>query len=147
MTPFDITTSTPQQIVDRVAERLRDGRGRCASGEACQYYRAADGNMCAVGYLLPDPMVLKDSVATVFNLTDGGYSTRLGEPVVAALSRHETLLQSLQELHDNHSNWVRGGYITHELNAFGEQYLARICHAHGLTYPEKKETTDAEVRS
>ena len=139
MTPFDITTATPQQVVDRVAERLRDGRGRCSSGTACMYYRAADGNMCAVGYLLPDPKALTGVAASVLDLTEGGYSTRLGEPVVTALSRQGTLLQELQELHDRRSNWVRDGHITHELNTFGEQDLASICRKHGLTYPEKKE--------
>ena len=32
MTTFDIITATPQQIVDRVTARLRDGNRRCADG-------------------------------------------------------------------------------------------------------------------
>ena len=141
MTPFDITTATEQEIVDRVAERLRDGRGRCAggSGGACLYYREKDGNMCAIGYLLPNPRALMGVADSVMGLTRGRYEGRIDAPVIAALRRHGTLLQELQELHDRRSNWVRDGHITHELNTFGEQDLASICRKHGLTYPEKKE--------
>lgn len=31
---FDLTAATPQQIVDRVAERFRDGAGCCAEAGA-----------------------------------------------------------------------------------------------------------------
>lgn len=138
MTLFDITTATPQQIVDKVAERLRDGRGRCSHAGACRYWREEDGNMCAVGYLLPDPTVLKGCEVSVLKLTEGWYDARLGEPVIVALDRHSTLLQHLQELHDTLSNWMHGGCVTGELNALGEGMFVLICRNHGLTYPEKE---------
>lgn len=50
---FDITTATPQQIVDR------DGRGRALTecpGRFCTYHAHETGNSCAVGDLLPEPV-------------------------------------------------------------------------------------------
>ena len=49
---FDLTAATPQQIVDRVAERFRDGAGCCYvydTGGRCVYYDHETGNTCAVG--------------------------------------------------------------------------------------------------
>ena len=151
MTPFDITTATPQQVVDRVAERLRDGRGRCAggSGGACLYYREKDGNMCAVGYLLPDPKALTGVAASVWLLCSGdGYEGTLGAPVIVALRQHLPLLLQLQlQLHDANSNWTGLDHTKGVLSRTGEAVFAQICTSHGLVYPEKKETADAEVRS
>jgi hypothetical protein len=145
MTPFDIVTATKQEIIDRVAERLRDGKGRCHHNGACRYYREKDGNMCAVGYMLPDPKVLKGSEAPVRELAYGSLSMAVSAPVAEALERHLPLLIRLQRLHDTATHWGDVGAADSSptaMNERGEGAFRELCSAYGLTYPEKKATTD-----
>ncbi len=130
---FDITTATPQEIVDRVALRLRDGKGRAVVGPMktrCAYYDRETGNLCAVGALLPEPAKYADAgggVTSLVHTVQRAGDLRLAE----ALERNTELLQYLQTVHD------AAGYWTDSLfNAAGERMFRATCEEHDLIYPE-----------
>ncbi len=135
---FDLTAATPQQIVDRVAERFRDGAGCCyvyGTGGRCAYYDPDTGNTCAVGCLLPDPAEYEHVTGGVELLREdarlnGDYD--LGD----ALATHHPLLRRLQDIHDDTMLWGKDGC----LNAAGEAEFQYACESRGLVYPAKKES-------
>lgn len=103
---------SPQQAFDCVAARLADGTGRCVDhGGDCLYYRAEDGNRCAIGALMPLQMAKRIGCRIIdiehLRVRDTAVSKRFSGLDIK-------LLQDLQAAHDNGA-WSHGNFIGWEL--------------------------------
>ena len=115
---------TPQEIVDNVAVRLRDGRGQASDRirKTCRY-RSIRDIPCAVGCLLDDETArmwdtLNLPLAKLVSLPDSP------KWMAANLS----LLMDLQTLHDG-ANWEEKKFAN-------ERSFEFICDKYDLEYPQ-----------
>lgn len=104
---------TPQEIFDFVAEKLKIQKDRSIGyphGSLKCVYLSPDGNMCAVGHILPtlglDPELLQK-----LQSFSGGVCTLISlhqDDLPSWFVESEELLSDLQDIHDTVINWENG---------------------------------------
>jgi hypothetical protein len=98
---------TKQEIFDKVAAHLLTQRKRCVNQTGDCVYRSDDGLKCAAGCLIPDDV---DIANKPFNVSPWSgipldIRTRiLGDD--ADFNRKESMIISLQDIHDSPDSWV-----------------------------------------
>ena len=126
----------PQEIFDKVTDRLRDGTGRAGyifdGVFVCQYLDST-GNKCAVGIFIDDPSA---------QTSGGGVHTlicRYGDVIPFFMQKYSDLLSDLQAVHDHGGNWDKKIF-----NKWGEDYLVRIAAKYNLIYQPLRLTKEKE---
>lgn len=127
---MNIVSCNKQRVVNLIAARLRNGKGRAVSeATGMCLYRTPDGNACAIGACMHD-----GEEPGALNML-GGVSKLFDQyPHLRAYwwARSESLLVQLQSVHDSLGNWDHTG----RLNYCGEYALQSVCIEHALVYPQ-----------
>ena len=97
---------TPLQIIDKVEAHLRTMSRRSKDHINCRY-RTAQGEMCAIGCLIPE-----DKYRPRWDDHEESYISEIVPVLIAAgLDITEALARELQGIHDRSSNWSDKGFI------------------------------------
>lgn len=138
---------TDQEAFDAVAAWLRrDGATRCVrlfdagdEADTCIYYRASDGNRCAIGGIVPLEIAKELGTVTAnadqLLQVDSEYEFNLQSETTHKLrvqfdGVNTKLLNSLQVVHDSAYSWDNNGHWN------GEDELKTVANQYGLTYTE-----------
>jgi hypothetical protein len=127
-----------QEIVNRVWERLNDGKGRAGrmrslyefAEDSKKYFQCeycdATGNKCAVGIFIPDDHPAQKVIADVSELLmDYG-----DDEAIAWMIDHEDLLDELQKIHDTEGYWNDKVF-----NGTGQAQFQYLCKTKDLKFP------------
>lgn len=119
-----------QEVFDFAVGKLIEQGGPATEDEVC-VYRAANGNKCAFGHLIPDSLY-KHSFE---NVTADGIIIRVAKnpqysPALAAsLERHASLITAIQRSHDRGSHYEGDNFVTKF------RHLAEaVARVNGLTF-------------
>ena len=92
---------TSQEVFDTVASHLLKQKAKSSvDGDHTDcLYRDPNGNMCAIGCLIPDDKYTKDIEGENMHVL----ANKIGEviPIITDASDEESFLQDLQDIHDD----------------------------------------------
>lgn len=107
-----------QEVFDKVSTwLLREGGTQSSSPDIGCVYRSEDGNMCAIGCILPDELY-----STSFETNDVEYMLEDKEVKEYFSGVSEELLHSLQVIHDNDGNWSNLNYMYNDLRSLANEH-------------------------
>ncbi len=116
---------TPQEIFDKVCERLRDGTGQALGEYGCEYL-SRKGLKCAVGIFIPDGHPAQNFDGDLGNLFEE-YPDSLPD----FFGPNIRLLGRLQNVHDAGCSWTGLRFSQR-----GETHLKCVATDLNLTYRE-----------
>lgn len=119
---------TRQEIANKIAERLTDGKGRCALSDdstQCMYLNE-HGNKCAVGIFIPDRHPAQDYMGSVY-----GLAKTFPDALPNIAPKDFVFLGHFQSLHDRISSWTADG----RFSLYGFYDFMEIADKFGLECP------------
>jgi hypothetical protein len=130
---------TNQSVFETVARHLfAQGKRAFLPMDGC-LYRTPTGNSCAVGCLIPDDMYSEDmegkSVGQLLGRQVGGLNGELHDFFEGV---DWGLLQDLQQLHDNESNWENSAVLSERLFAVAKEYDLKVAFMDGFYFGMNK---------
>lgn len=132
--PVPLRATSDQEAFDQIARHLRTQQGQSMTNGACRY-RDYRGRKCAIGCLIDD----NDYDGPVMDDPDMpggvGLAYLISEAVIEPGELSLPLLYTLQELHDNSTNWHNGQFIADRMQD-ASVTLESVADDYDLTYQE-----------
>ncbi len=128
--------TTDQELFNAVVTHMLGMDGPCKDERGNCSYRGPGGTACAVGALLPDSVLelYDDAIGELFKQYTRSvyYACEEAEPIpeLERLMESEQILEVLQFIHDEGTNWDDG------LNSFGTGALMFMVDKYGLIAPQ-----------